>query len=118
MGRTKETASQRSLRHGERRFKNSRSTLLWNGWLLILASPVLFLIGVGRAVQEDEPVLGVLGCLLVCAIFLIPGILMVRSSKTMRRPTWLESLRFRESYDANTGQPQGPTSSDQPPADR
>jgi hypothetical protein len=112
MRRTEETPAQRSLRRGERRFKNNRSTALWNGWLLILASPMLFLAGVGRAIKEDGPILGVLGSLLVCAIFLIPGVLLVRHSGAMRRSTWLENLRFRESNDANAGQPQGPTSSD------
>lgn len=114
MARTEETPWQRSLRRGERRFKNSRSTSLVNGWMLILASPLLLFVGVGGAVQEDEPVLGILGSLVGFAVFLLSGIFMVRASRRMQRPTWLEILRFRESGDANTGQPQSPPRADQP----
>ena len=66
---------------------------------------------------RDEAVLGVVAACTFCAILLVPGILMVRASKRMKRPGWLDILRFRESGNANTGQPQNPATQDQPLAD-
>jgi hypothetical protein len=101
---------QRALHREERRFRNRHATAFFNGWLLIVASPLMMLIGTAQAVKEYGP-LGSLFGWIAGAIFLVPGMLAVRHSKRMRRPAWLENLRSRETASADP--PQSPPSTDE-----
>lgn len=95
-------------RRGENRFRSSRSTATVNGWMLIVASPVLFFGGMVSGVKEYGPVWGVLAGLASGLVFLVPGVLLVRTARQMKRPVWLESLRVRGPEDVNAEQPPGP----------
>ena len=110
-------ARQRTLRYLERQFKNRRSIAFFNGWMLIIASPILFIIGVGQAMKKPEPGWDILAGLLICAIFLVPGILSVRASRRMKRPVWHKNLLGREPGNAGSQQPQNQPSPDESATD-
>ncbi|MBN1910208.1 MAG: hypothetical protein JW818_10745 [Pirellulales bacterium] len=109
MARSEKTPEQKTSRRAERRFRNIRSTLLVNGWLLILGAFLLSVIAVHVDIQKHGLVLGVLGTA-VCALWLVSGFLMVRSSKRMKRPTWLRILQFRNTSQQDAKPSEDPSS--------
>jgi hypothetical protein len=116
MVRVSQTESQRALRRGERRFSNTRSTMRVNGSMLVAGGVALSIVSVGPSIEEHGPVLGVLVASLVFAVMFVPGVLMLRHSGRMRRPAWLENLRFRDSgIAADSGDVRNPPSADQSP---
>ena len=95
MARSEETPEQKDTRDAEYRVRNSRSIALINGSLLILGSFLLLPVAIRAGIQEYGPALGVAGGILAFAIMFGSGVLMVRLSKRIKRPTWLRILRFR-----------------------
>lgn len=81
MASTNHDEWRRTLRREERRFRTVRSVAFFNGWLLIVASPLMMLVGTGAAVKEYGSGGWLLGWI-AGAVFLVPGIVAVRHSKS------------------------------------
>jgi len=60
--------------------KNARTTAFFNGWLLLISSPVLFIIGVGKGAEEEGIVGAIVGGL-AGAIWFVGGLWMVRRGR-------------------------------------
>ncbi len=87
----------------ERKFRNRRETARVNGALLAMASPLFTFLAVVPAIDSYGTVLGTIIGVLMFAAFFVPGVLMIRCSYRMRRPTWLrlDNLRKRLHPDSN-----------------
>lgn len=65
---------------------NARKTARWNGWIMVIASPLLGFIAIGKGIEEYGPWGALWG--LAGAVFLVPGILSIRWGRSARESWW------------------------------